>query len=65
MPVHTFTHFNGQLFAENRAGTRKVYVPDPLGSTLALATTGGTPTNRYVYWPYGELRQQGGVLATS
>lgn len=36
MPVDDYTTVNGEIIAETRGGVRKSYVPDPLGSTIAL-----------------------------
>ena len=42
----------------------KTYVPDPLGSTVALLNTSQTQTSTYSYWPYGEVNTSRGQNAT-
>ena len=39
-----------------RLGVRKDYVPDPLGSTVALLDNTQAVTDSWEYWPYGETR---------
>ncbi|HLK14992.1 MAG TPA: hypothetical protein VKT78_09315 [Fimbriimonadaceae bacterium] len=59
-----FSTFGGRIVAENRGGVIRQYVPDNLGSTVALIDTGGTVTDTYDYWPYGEERVHTGSSTT-
>ena len=42
----------------------KSYVPDPLGSTVALLDDTQTPTDTFTYWPYGEVNTSTGNTPT-
>lgn len=44
---------------------RSLYVPDPLGSTVALLDNTQTKTDTWVYWPYGEVKTRTGTNATA
>jgi RHS repeat-associated protein len=55
---------NGQLIAEKRNGVRRLYVPDPLGNTIALLDNTQAQTDTFTYWPYGEERIRTGTTAT-
>jgi RHS repeat-associated protein len=59
-----YTTINGEIIAEKRSGVRKQYVPDPLGSTVALLDNTQTQTDTFTYWPYGEVRTRTGTTAT-
>jgi RHS repeat-associated protein len=59
-----YTNFGGELVAEDRGGVSSFYVPDNLGSTVALKNTSGTTTDSFTYWPYGEIRTRTGSTAT-
>ena len=50
----SYTTVYGQITAENRAGTKHDYLPDPLGSTVALLDSSQNVTNAMSYWPFGE-----------
>lgn len=56
MPVVNYTVIEGEVVSEIRGGVRKDYVPDPLGSTVALLDNTQTKTDTWEYWPYGEIR---------
>src|SRR5207249_3052293 len=43
---------------------RKLYVPDALGSTVALLDNTQAQTDTFAYWPYGEQRTRTGTTAT-
>ena len=58
-----YTIVNGQVFSENRGGTKRDYVPDPLGNTVALLDDTQAIANAFSYWSYGEL-QSGDASAT-
>ena len=64
MPTVRYTVAQGEVIAEKRGGTRSLYVPDPLGSTLALIDNTQTITDSWVYWPYGEAKTRTGTTAT-
>ena len=64
MPTVRYTIVNGEVLAEKRNGVRKQYVPDPLGSTVALLDNSQTQTDIFSYWPYGEIRNRTGTTAT-
>src|SRR6266568_1906472 len=55
---------NGEIIAEKRGGVRRSYVPDPLGSTVALLDNTQTKTDTWEYWPFGEVRTRTGTTAT-
>ena len=59
-----YTVVEGEVLAEKRNGVRSLYVPDPLGSTVALLTNTQTPTDTFSYWPYGEERTRTGTTST-
>src|SRR5579862_6876084 len=49
-----YTNFNSEIVSESRAGVVRDYVPDPLGSTVALLDGSQNQTDKWTYWPYGE-----------
>ena len=59
-----YSHFNGRLVHEDRGGVERGYVPDPLGSTVALVDDTGAITDEWTYWPYGEVSSHKGDSAT-
>ena len=58
-----YSHFNGRLVHEDRGGVERGYVPDPLGSTVALVDESGAVQNTYRYKPYGGLQVKTGNAA--
>ncbi|MBI5707744.1 MAG: hypothetical protein HZC36_12240 [Armatimonadetes bacterium] len=64
MPVTDYCTIDGEIVSEIRNGTERDYVPDPLGSTVALLDGSQTKTDTYTYWPYGEMRTSTGTNAT-
>src|SRR5207248_7096429 len=64
MPTVRYTTINGEIIAEKRAGVRKLYVPDPVGSTVALLDSTQSQTDSFQYWPYGEERVRTGTTPT-
>ena len=52
MPTVRYTTVNGEIIAEKRDGVRKLYMPDPLGSTAALLNSSQARTDTFSYWPY-------------
>jgi hypothetical protein len=59
-----YTTVNGEVIAEKRNNVRSLYVPDPLGSTVALLDNTQTKTDTFSYWPYGEVRTRTGTNPT-
>ena len=59
-----YTVVNGEVIAEKRSGVRRLYVPDPLGSTVALLDNTQAQTDTFNYWPYGEERSRTGTTTT-
>ena len=59
-----YTTVNGEVIAEKRNGVRSLYVPDPLGSTVALLDNTPAKSDTFDYWPYGENRTRSGTNAT-
>lgn len=64
MGVANYTVIDGELVSENRDGVEHDYVPDPLGSTVALLDNTQAQTDTFTYWPYGEERTRTGTTAT-
>ena len=59
-----YTVIDGEIIAEKRNGVRKQYVPDPLGSTVAMLDNTQTQTDTFSYWPYGEVASRTGTTPT-
>ncbi len=59
-----YTVIDGEVIAEKRNGVRKLYVPDPLGSTVALLDNTQAQTDTFSYWPYGEDAGRTGTTPT-
>lgn len=59
-----YTVVDGEVLSENRASVKRDYVPDPLGSTVALLDNTQTQSDAWTYWPYGEVRTRTGATAT-
>jgi RHS repeat-associated protein len=64
MATVRYTVANGEVIAEKRGATRSLYVPDPLGSTIALINASQAKTDTWTYWPYGEVKTRTGTTAT-
>ena len=64
MGVVNYTVVNGEILSENRNGVKRDYVPDALGSTVALLDNAQTVTDSFEYFPYGELRSRTGTTPT-
>ena len=58
-----YTVIDGEIIAEKRNGVRSLYVPDPLGSTVALLDNTQAQTDTFSYWPYGENDTRTGATA--
>ncbi len=61
MAVTNYMTFGGMIVHENRGGVQRDCVPDTLGFTAALVDTTQTITDRWEYWPYGEVAQRTGT----
>src|SRR5438094_9512749 len=59
-----YTVVGGEVIAEKRSGVRRLYVPDPLGSAVALLDNTQAQTDTFAYWPYGEERPRTGTTPT-
>jgi RHS repeat-associated protein len=55
---------DGEIVGEQRSGVKSFYVPDGLGSTIALADNSGIVTDRIGYWPYGSVASRTGSSET-
>ena len=65
MPMKArYTVIDGEVIAEKRNGVRKQYVPDPLGSTVAMLDNTQAQTDTFSYWPYGEVASRTGITPT-
>jgi RHS repeat-associated protein len=59
-----YTTIGGEIVSENRGGVERDYLPDPLGSTVALLNSAQAKTDTISYWPYGEVKTRTGTTAT-
>src|ERR1035438_149168 len=59
-----YSTFCGMVVSETRNGVESDYVCDTLGSTIGLMDSTGTLTDRWEYWPYGEVVSRTGTNAT-
>lgn len=59
-----YTNFGGQIVHEDRGGTERDYMPDTLGSTIALLDSDSNQTDTWEYWPYGEVESRTGANVT-
>ena len=64
MAVTDYTVLDGEVVSQVTGGIRRDYVPDPLGSTVALLDNAQAKTDTWEYWPYGEVRVRTGNTAT-
>lgn len=64
MSTVRYTVLNGEVVAEKRNNARRLYTPDPLGSTVALLDNTQTKTDTFSYWPYGEQSARTGTTPT-
>ena len=60
-----YTNVDGQIIAERRSGTRSNYVPDSVGSTIALTDDVQNVSDIFSYWPFGEISSWSGASLTS
>ena len=59
-----YSNFGGRVVSETRNGVESNYVSDPLGSTIGLMDSAGAMTDRWTYWPYGEVATRTGTNPT-
>lgn len=59
-----YTVIDGEIVEEKRNGVHSTYVPDPLGSTVALLDNTQTKSDTFSYWPYGENDGRTGTTPT-
>jgi RHS repeat-associated protein len=52
------------VVSETRNGVESDYISDTLGSTIGLMGSAGTMTDRWEYWPYGEVVSRTGTSVT-
>jgi len=64
MPVTRYLTVDGEILSEKRGSAKRDYLPDPLGSTVALLDSTQTKTDSYTYWPYGEDWKSSGTTNT-
>ena len=64
MATTSYTTIDGEIISENRGGVERDYMPDPLGSTLALLDNTQTKTDTFTYWPYGQVKTRTGTTVT-
>jgi RHS repeat-associated protein len=64
MATVRYTTLNGEIVAEKRSGVRRLYQPDPLGSTVGLVDSTQAQTDSFSYWPYGQERARTGSTPT-
>ncbi len=59
-----YTVLDGEIVSENRNGVIRDYVPDALGSTVALLDNTQTITDTFSYFPSGTVASRTGTTAT-
>jgi len=59
-----YSNFCGRVVSENRGGVISDYVSDTLGNTIGLMDSAGAMTDRWEYWPYGEVVSRTGTNPT-
>src|SRR5271165_5116873 len=59
-----YSTFNGHVIYENRGGTERTYMRDPLGNTIGLLDMNGNQTGSWTYQPYGEVQSRTGTSTT-
>jgi len=60
MGVVNYLTLESEIVSETRGGVESDYIPDTLGSTSKLVTAGGTASNTFLWWPYGEQHSHAG-----
>jgi RHS repeat-associated protein len=61
MATVRYTVLDGEIVGEDRGGTERDYVPNPLGSTVALLNSSQAQTDTLSYWPHGEVSTRSGT----
>jgi len=56
MPAVRYTTIIGEVIAEKRIGLRRLYVPNPLGSSVALLDDTQPQAQTATYWICGEVQ---------
>ena len=64
MGVVSYYTVNGEILSETRDGVERDYLPDSLGSTVALLDSSQNLTDTFSYWPYGEVQARTGTNPT-
>ena len=65
MPMKVrYNVIDGEVFSETRGGSRKVYIPDALGNTVALMDSTGALTDTFEYFPSGTVASRTGTTPT-
>ena len=59
-----YTVLGGTVAAESRGGVRSRYVGDALSSPVALLNTSQAVSDKWSYWPYGEVTRLLGANPT-
>ena len=59
-----YSNFCGMVVSETRNGVESDYVCDAQGSTIGLLDASGAMTDRWEYWPYGEVITHTGSSVT-
>jgi len=59
-----YTTINGKIVSEKRNGVPSDYIPDALGSTIALLSDTHQITDKWTYWPNGQVRTRTGTNPT-
>jgi RHS repeat-associated protein len=59
-----YTVISGEVIFEKRGANHRTYVPDANGNSVALVDDGGTVTDTFTYWPYGEVKSRTGTTPT-
>jgi len=59
-----YTTINGEIVSEKRNGVPSDYIPDALGSTIALLSDTHQITDTWTYWPNGQVRTHTGSSIT-
>ena len=59
-----YSNFCGMVVSETRNGVESDYISDPLGSNIGLMNSAGAMTDRWEYWPFGEVVSRTGTSVT-
>jgi hypothetical protein len=64
MGVTSYLSVDGEILSETRSGVERDYLPNPLGSVVALLDSTQTKTDTWTFWPYGEITARTGSSGT-